>query len=125
MYTQLLKKVTGAQRWTQYRDTQNMQLGALQGVYAHATIVYQQGAVYTVRKIYEIPGFFRPNLPARESLVSDIPAGEGNIANLFLQCRIEKHQNFLTKHRSFRRFNLIFSIFLLHLDSSLEGIHLT
>ncbi len=25
--------------------------------------------------------------PARESLVSDIPAGDGKIANLFLQCR--------------------------------------
>jgi hypothetical protein len=25
-------------------------------------------------------------LPARESLVSDIPAGDGKIANLFLQC---------------------------------------
>ncbi len=26
--------------------------------------------------------------PARESLVSDIPAGDGTIANLFLQCSI-------------------------------------
>jgi hypothetical protein len=25
-------------------------------------------------------------LPARESLVSDIPAGDGKLANLFLQC---------------------------------------
>ncbi len=24
--------------------------------------------------------------PARENLVSDIPAGDGNVANLFLQC---------------------------------------
>jgi hypothetical protein len=28
--------------------------------------------------------------PARESLVSDIPAGDGKIANLFLQCRPQK-----------------------------------
>ena len=27
--------------------------------------------------------------PARESLVSDIPAGDGKIDNLFLQCRID------------------------------------
>ncbi len=29
--------------------------------------------------------------PARESLVSDIPAGDGKIANLFLQCRTSVH----------------------------------
>jgi hypothetical protein len=27
-------------------------------------------------------------LPARESLVSDIPAGDGKIVNLFLQCEL-------------------------------------
>jgi hypothetical protein len=32
-----------------------------------------------------LPG--RENFPARESLVSDIPAGDGKIANLFLQCK--------------------------------------
>jgi hypothetical protein len=26
--------------------------------------------------------------PARESLVSDVPAGDGKIANLFLQCTV-------------------------------------
>jgi hypothetical protein len=31
------------------------------------------------------PGIFKLN-PARESLVSDIPAGDGKIVNLFLQC---------------------------------------
>jgi len=50
------------------------------------------------KKIYEIPGllFTKPSwdwncmgtlFPARESLVSDIPAGDGKIATLFLQCR--------------------------------------
>jgi hypothetical protein len=29
--------------------------------------------------------------PARESLVSDIPAGEGEIFKLFLQCMISSH----------------------------------
>jgi hypothetical protein len=27
--------------------------------------------------------------PARESLVSDIPAGDGKIANLFLKCIVQ------------------------------------
>jgi len=47
------------------------------------------------KKSYEIPGSFDQTFlglglgtffPARESLVSDIPAGDGNIAKLFLQC---------------------------------------
>jgi hypothetical protein len=28
----------------------------------------------------------KPRQPARESLVSDIPAGDGKITNLFLKC---------------------------------------
>ncbi len=31
--------------------------------------------------------------PARESLVSDIPAGDGKTANLFLQCGTTKTSN--------------------------------
>jgi hypothetical protein len=38
---------------------------------------------YTVQKV--ILKLF----PARESLVGDIPAGDGKIANLFLQCMLE------------------------------------
>jgi len=47
---------------------------------------------YTVKKNYEIPRFFDQAFqglglgqlfPARESSVSDIPAGDGNIAKLF------------------------------------------
>ncbi len=33
-----------------------------------------------------LPGREFELFPARESLVSDIPAGDGKIANLFLQC---------------------------------------
>ena len=49
--------------------------------------------MYTVKKNYRIPGFVLTNpswdwdwvklFPARESLVSDIPAGDGNTAKLF------------------------------------------
>ncbi len=31
--------------------------------------------------------------PPRKSLVSDIPAGDGNVANLFLQCTSEERQS--------------------------------
>jgi len=50
--------------------------------------------LYTVKKIYEIPDFFDQTFlgleegtlfTARGNLVSDIPAGDGNIAKLFLQ----------------------------------------
>ena len=50
---------------------------------------------YTVKFFYEIPGFVVLNLPgtvtgyiipAREGLVSDFPARDGNIAKLCLQC---------------------------------------
>ncbi len=54
---------------------------------------------YTVKKCYRFsrpqPGCHLPNspwtgiikfFPSRESLVSDMPAGEGKITNLFLQC---------------------------------------
>ncbi len=57
--------------------------------------------LHTVKKGYWFsrpqPGCHLPNppwagiiklFPARESLVSDIPAGDGKIANLFLQCII-------------------------------------
>jgi hypothetical protein len=37
--------------------------------------------MYTEKKVSGFP------VPARESLVSDIPAGDGRTANLFLQCR--------------------------------------
>jgi hypothetical protein len=38
---------------------------------------------YTVKKGNDFP------VPARESLVSDIPAGDGKVVNLFLQCTTE------------------------------------
>jgi len=51
---------------------------------------------HTVKKIYEIPGFFVTKLsrdydwvklfPASESLVSDIPDGYKKSLNLYLQC---------------------------------------
>jgi hypothetical protein len=53
---------------------------------------------YTVKKVYDLPvlsGGHQPNFrwpgiikifPARESLISDVPAGDGKTANLFLQC---------------------------------------
>ncbi len=57
-------------------------------------------ATYTVRKGKRFsrpqPGCHKPNypwpgivylFPAMESLVFDIPAGDGKFANLFLQCR--------------------------------------
>jgi hypothetical protein len=60
------------------------------------------GKSYTVRKGYHFshpqPGCHLPNspwpgiiklFPARESLVSDIPARDGKIIDLFLQCRHE------------------------------------
>ncbi len=34
--------------------------------------------------------------PARESLVSDIPAGDGKIANNFLQCTLTKKETRLS-----------------------------
>jgi len=54
-------------------------------------------STYTVIKYYEIPGFFltKPSrdwdcmgtlFPARESLVSDILAGDRKSLNLYLQC---------------------------------------
>ncbi len=50
---------------------------------------YCWGSRHTVKKVYRIsrppPGCHLPN-SARESLVSDIPAGDGKIASLFLQC---------------------------------------
>ncbi len=62
--------------------------------------------MHTVKKGYR---FFRPQsgchlpnfpwpgiikyFPARESLVSDIPAGDGKTANLFLQCIITEHMS--------------------------------
>jgi hypothetical protein len=44
---------------------------------------------YTVKKM---PGIIKL-FPDRESLVSDIPAGDGKIGNCFLQCR-EPHLYF-------------------------------
>jgi hypothetical protein len=41
-----------------------------------------QEELYTVKKVSDFPIFF----PARESLVSDIKAGEEKIANFFVQC---------------------------------------
>jgi hypothetical protein len=56
---------------------------------------------YTVKKVTDFPVLSRnvinrtlrgPEiiklLPARESLVSDIPDGDGKMANLFLQCMV-------------------------------------
>ncbi len=42
---------------------------------------------YTVKKVSDFPVPSRV-FPARESLVSDIPAGDRKIANLFLQCTL-------------------------------------
>jgi hypothetical protein len=42
--------------------------------------------------------FLRKLFLARESLVSDIPAGEEEIANLFLQCRKSFFPTTLTSH---------------------------
>jgi hypothetical protein len=47
------------------------------------------------RKDYETCKHCKKRLaifPTRESLVSDIPAGDGKIANLFSQCNIEKRR---------------------------------
>jgi hypothetical protein len=43
---------------------------------------------FLVKKVRSGSGFgtIIPEFPARESLVSDIRAGDGKIANLFLQC---------------------------------------
>jgi len=68
-------------------------------MYAHITMLC------TVKKDYEIPGFFYQtflglefgklfpameslvsDIPAMESLVSDIPAGDGKSLNLYLEC---------------------------------------
>jgi hypothetical protein len=64
-------------------------------------LAFRENWVYTVRKGYRFscpqPGCHLPNspwpgmillFPARESLVSDIPAGDGKIITLFLQCII-------------------------------------
>jgi hypothetical protein len=40
--------------------------------------------LYTLKKVNDFPELFL----SRESLVSDIPAGTGKMANLFLQCTI-------------------------------------
>jgi hypothetical protein len=42
---------------------------------------------YTVKKVSDFPGP-KKLFPARESLIIDIPAGGGKIANFFLQCRV-------------------------------------
>jgi hypothetical protein len=54
----------------------------------------KESVEHVLSKKYEIIfcGDFNPGrgmcilIPARESLVSDIPAGEGNLLNRFLQC---------------------------------------
>jgi hypothetical protein len=56
--------------------------------FAAAVYLFEAPPQYTVKKVYI---FSRPQpltklFPARESLVSDIPAGDGKTANLFLQC---------------------------------------
>jgi hypothetical protein len=63
---------------------------------------------YTVKKGYRLsspkPGCHLRNspwagiiklFPARESLDSDIPAGDGKMANLFLQCRDGHDKSFI------------------------------
>ncbi len=42
-----------------------------------------RGEEYTVKKVNVFPKLFL----ARESLLCDIPAGDGKIANLFFQCK--------------------------------------
>jgi hypothetical protein len=55
------------------------------------------------------PGCHQPNspwpgivklLPAEESLVSDIPAGDGEIGNLFLQCTLYIICNFYIRKQN-------------------------
>jgi hypothetical protein len=48
---------------------------------------------YTVKKRLAIFLYPAGDVPARESLVSDIPAGDGKIANLFLQCTPDSAYN--------------------------------
>ncbi len=67
------------------------------------------GVEYTVKKLFDIPVpsrdatyqtlpiggnnlYITSLFPPRESLVSDIPAGDGNIGKLFLQCRGDQSQ---------------------------------
>ena len=44
---------------------------------------------------------FKLFLP-RESLVGDIPAGDGNIANRFLQCMVEREKVIYRSYTTFR-----------------------
>jgi hypothetical protein len=68
---------------------------------------------YTVKKFYHFsrpqPGCHLPNspwpgisklFPARVSLVSDIPAGDGKNDNLFLQCSRLRNSPKLSESRS-------------------------
>ncbi len=48
--------------------------------------------------------------PPRESLVSDIPAGDGNIEKIFLRCTLDKRQN--TIYYTISTFTNIFSLLL-------------
>jgi hypothetical protein len=61
-------------------------------VLIHQVFISNTQGCYTVNNFYEIPGFvlktfLGPGMgklfPARESLVSDIPAGDGNTAKPF------------------------------------------
>ncbi len=47
---------------------------------------------YTVKKVGDFPVQITKLLPARESLVSDIPAGDGKIANLFYSVLYSKEK---------------------------------
>jgi hypothetical protein len=82
--------------------------------------VWQHKSRYTVKKDYRIfhpqPGCHLPNSPwrgiikiflARESLVSDIPSGDGKMANLFLQCMQYEGVNSAWTQRK-GNFNLVF-----------------
>jgi hypothetical protein len=40
----------------------------------------------TFKKVSDFPGENNLNIPAKESLESDIPAGDGKTTNFFLQC---------------------------------------
>ncbi len=73
------------------------------------------------------PGCNKPNsswreiiklFPARKSLVNDIPAGDGNIGNLFLQCSLKAFL-VLDKERFTLSWNLLANVFFRQLFGEL------
>ncbi len=73
--------------------------------------------VHCKRRLAAFPSTAEISIPAVESLISDIPSGDGNVANLFLQCRDLKFCCLLTL-----RYSLSYSAFRLLAQSALSEL---